>query len=44
MSTTLANARIQLSKEIGDYWASTTTSSGSTTTVVDTALKAKTND
>lgn len=44
MSTTLANCRKQLSKEIGDYWDSTTTSSGSSTTAVDTALKAKAND
>jgi len=44
MTTTLADFRILLSKEIGDYWAGTTTSSGSSTTVVDTALKAKNND
>ena len=44
MTTTLANARKQLSKEIGDYWDSTSTSSGSSTTIVDTALKAKAND
>jgi hypothetical protein len=35
---------IELSKQIGDYWASTTTSSGSSTTVIDTALSAKAND
>ncbi len=44
MSTTLANCQIELSKQIGDYWASTTTSVGSTTSLVDTALKAKQND
>lgn len=44
MATTLAECRKQLSREIGDYWNSTTTSSGSSTTVVDTALKAKSND
>lgn len=43
MSTTLANCRILLSKQMGDYWASTTTSAGAAdyTTIVDTALKAK---
>ena len=44
MTVTLAEMRIMISKEIGDYWAGTTTSSGSSTTVVDTALKAKGND
>jgi hypothetical protein len=44
MSTTFNNARIELSKQIGDYWAGTTTGAGSSTTVVDTALKAKQND
>ncbi len=44
MSTTLANARIELSKQLGDYWAGTTTSGGSTVTLVDTALMAKQND
>ena len=43
MSTSLANCRILLSKELGDFWASTTTSAGASTydTLVDTALKAK---
>ncbi|MBE3143595.1 MAG: hypothetical protein IMZ61_06690, partial [Planctomycetes bacterium] len=41
MTTTLAVARQLLSKELGDYWASTTTSAGSTTAIVDTALKAQ---
>lgn len=44
MSTTLANAQIELSKQIGDFWNSTTTSGGSSTTLVDTALMAKAND
>ena len=46
MSTTLANAEIALSKELGDYWAGTSTSAGAAggTTVIDTALKAKAND
>lgn len=45
MSTTLANARIALSKELADYFASSTTSAGAAngTTLVDTALKAKAN-
>ena len=44
MATSLSALMTLLSKEMGDYWASTTTSSGSTTTVVDTALMAKEND
>jgi len=46
MSTSLLNCEILLSKEIGDYWASTTTSAGNTakTTLIDTALKAKAAD
>jgi len=46
MSTNLLSAEIALSKEIGDYWSSTTTSNGAAdgTTIVDTALKAKEND
>lgn len=46
MTTTLANCRILLSKELGDYFASASTSAGSTTktTIVDTALKAKADD
>jgi len=44
MTTTLANCRIELSKQIRDYWAGTTTGAGSSTTLVDTALKAKSND
>jgi hypothetical protein len=44
MGITLANARIELSKQIGDYWASVLTSTGTTTTLVDTALMAKAND
>ncbi len=44
MSTILSNCEIELSKQLGDYWAGTTTGAGSSTTVVDTALKAKAND
>lgn len=46
MSTSLANCRILLSKEMGDYWASTTTSAGDTgkKTLVDSALTEKTED
>lgn len=46
MSTTLANCRILLSKALGDYWASTTTTTATpaTTELVDTALKAKADD
>lgn len=44
MSTTLNNCRIELSKQLGDYWSGTTTGAGSATTVVDTALCAKYND
>ncbi len=42
MSTTLLEAEAELSKQLGDYWASTTTSTGTAeTTVTDTALAAK---
>lgn len=46
MSTTLESSMQELSKQLGDYWASTTTSDGSAakTTLVDTALMAKAND
>ena len=44
MSTTILNCEVELSKQLGDYWSSTTTSSGSNTTLVDTALMAKEND
>lgn len=44
MSTTLLAAEQELSRQIGDYWASTTTGAGSTTTLVDSALMAKAND
>lgn len=40
MTTTLLNAEVQLSRDIGDYWAGTTTSGGSSTTLIDTALMA----
>lgn len=42
MTTTLLAAEEELSKQIGDYWASTTTTTGTVaTTLTDTALKAK---
>jgi hypothetical protein len=44
VSTTLANARIALKKDVGDYYSGTTTGAGSTTTVVDTSLCAYAND
>ena len=46
MSTTLENAMIELSKQIGDFWDGTSTSAGAAggTTLVDTGLKAKAND
>uniref|UniRef100_A0A6M3L639 Uncharacterized protein n=1 Tax=viral metagenome TaxID=1070528 RepID=A0A6M3L639_9ZZZZ len=46
MSTTLLASQQELSKQLGDYWSSTTTSAGASggATVVDTALKAKQND
>lgn len=44
MATTLLNCQILLSKEIGDYWESTSSGTGSTVTVVDSALIAKPND
>jgi hypothetical protein len=46
MATTLLNAEVALSKEIGDYWESTTTANGAAdgTTLIDTALKAKADD
>jgi hypothetical protein len=46
MSTTLANARILLSEELGDFWSGAATSNGAAggTTIVDTLLMAKAND
>ena len=44
MSTTLLAAQQELSKQLGDSWQGTTTSAGSATALVDTALKAKAND
>ena len=44
MSTTLLAAEQALSKELADYWSSTTTGAGGTTTMVDTALMVKAND
>ena len=44
MSTSILNCVTALSKELGDYWSSTTTAAGSSTSIVDDALKAKAND
>jgi hypothetical protein len=44
MSTSLLEAEQELSKQLGDYWSSTTTGAGTNSTLVDTALKAKEND
>ena len=46
MSTLLSAARIELSKQLGDYWASASDSAGAAggTTIKDTALMAKAND
>jgi len=46
MTTTLANSRKELSKQLGDYHDSASTSAGAAggTTIVDTALMAKAND
>lgn len=46
MSTTLSAAMAELSKQLGDYWSSASTSAGASggTTIVDTALKAKSDD
>ena len=43
MSSSLSAMRQELSRQLNDFWASTTTGDGSTTTVVDTLLKAKQN-
>ena len=44
MTTTMLNAEAELSKQLGDWWSGTTTSAGSSTTLIDTALMAKAND
>lgn len=44
MTTTFLEAEAELSRQLGDYWSSTTTGAGTATTLVDTALKAKAND
>ena len=44
MTTSLEATCVLLSKQLGDYWASTTTGAGLATTLVDTALMAKAND
>ena len=45
MTTALSACRVELSKQLGDYWASATTGDGLAggTTLVDTELKAKQN-
>jgi len=46
MATTLANCMIEMSRQMGDLWSSSATSSGAAggTTIVDTALSAKATD
>ena len=44
MTTNLLVAEAELSRQLGDYWASTTTGAGAATSLVDTALMAKAND
>ena len=45
MTTSILDAEIILSKQLGDYWSSVTTGTGSSATnIQDTALKAKAND
>ena len=44
MTTALLSAEQELSRQIGDFWSSTTTAAGSSTTLVDSALMAKEND
>lgn len=44
MSTSIYNVEVELSKQLGDYWDSTTTGTGSTTSLVDTALMQQTGD
>jgi hypothetical protein len=44
MTTTLKAAMQELSKQLGDSWQSTSTSGGSSTTIVDTSLQAKSAD
>ncbi len=44
MTTTLLAAQGELSRQLGDFWNSTTDGAGSTTTLVDSALKAYADD
>jgi len=44
MTTSLLVAEAELSRQLGDYWSSTTDGAGSSTTLVDSALMAKAND
>lgn len=39
MTTALSACRIELSKQLNDYWASSTTSSGDASSLIDTSLK-----
>ena len=43
MTTLLSACRVELSKQLNDYWASATTGAGSSSTIVDALLKAKQN-
>ena len=43
MTTALSACRVELSKQLNDYWASATTGAGAATQIVDTLLKAKQN-
>ncbi len=43
MTTALSAARQELSRQLNDFWASTSTGAGSSSTIVDTLLKAKQN-
>ncbi len=44
MTSTLISVQAELSRQLGDRWASTTTGAGTTATLVDSALKAKASD
>lgn len=46
MATTLLNCELELSKQLGDFWSSTTTSAGDAngTFLIDTTLRAKRED
>ncbi len=44
MTITLVNCQIELSRQIGDFWNSSTTSAGDSTSLIDTLLKQYPND